>query len=64
MKPIDIQYQLKRRGMTQAILARKLCRTPSMISQVIYGKKRSKFIMKAIAKVLEKQIEDLWPLAA
>ncbi len=64
MDPVDINYQLKKSGLSQAALARKLKITRQVVCMVINGQKESKRVKKTIAKVLGLEIKDIWPDAA
>jgi len=55
--PIDIQYLLKKRGITQKKLADKYGKSPMTISDVINFRRVSKPLMKAIAQEIDMQPE-------
>jgi Ner family transcriptional regulator len=61
MKPIDIIYQLKLRGVTQTQLARDIGVTTGVVSNVINGKISAYAVAQHIAITLEKEIKDIWP---
>lgn len=48
-------------GIKQVTIARELSVRPSSVSLIVSGKKTSKRIRKAIARMLKMKIEDLWP---
>jgi lambda repressor-like predicted transcriptional regulator len=58
--PLDIQYHLKKRGVTQKQLARELAVSDMAISYVIHGKLVSRRIMIAIADTIEMPPEDVF----
>lgn len=64
MDPIDINYQLRKHKSSQAEIARKLNVTRSAVNQVVYGTRRTRRIMNAIAKAVGMKVEKLWPDAA
>lgn len=49
---LQIQFDLKRRGMTQTALALRLGVQPSIVSKVISGRERSGRIEKAIEEII------------
>jgi transcriptional regulator with XRE-family HTH domain len=58
--PLDIQYHLRKRGITQKQLAQKLKVSDMAISYVIRGKLVSKRLMVAIADAVEMPPEDVF----
>ena len=52
MQPLDIQYQLRRRGYTQADIARIADVTSAMVSRVVHGKDRCLAVEVEIEKVI------------
>lgn len=60
MHPEDIKAALRKHGMTQAGLAKRLVLDESTISQVIHAR-RSRRIEKEIARILKVKPEVLWP---
>jgi lambda repressor-like predicted transcriptional regulator len=64
MDPIDIIYKLKKKKLSQADIARKLKVKRQVVNQVIHGRKQSATVKKAIAKILGKEVKDIWPNAA
>ena len=61
MRPIDIIYQLKLRGITQSQLARDIGVSSGVVSNVINGKITAYAVAQHIAKTLDKEIKDIWP---
>jgi lambda repressor-like predicted transcriptional regulator len=61
MKPIDIIYQLKLRGISQSQLARDIGVTSGVVNNVINGKITAHAVAQHIAKTLDKEIKDIWP---
>lgn len=61
MEPTEIKILLLRKQITQAEIARRLDIKPSTVCNVIKGTATSARVKRAIAKVLELKIEDLWP---
>ena len=54
MEPLDIQYFLRKKGISQADLARKLGVSPMAISMVIHKRMISDRIMKEISEIIGK----------
>ena len=48
-------------GIKQVTISRKLKVTPTVVSFVISGKRKSARISKAIAQELNMKVEELWP---
>ncbi len=61
MDPIDIQYKLRKAGVTQVKLAKDLDKTGGMISQVITGQRNSEEIQRAIATAIGLDVKLIWP---
>ena len=61
MEKYEIQYQLKKRGHSQSSIALTLGVSEAAVSQVIMGKTTSKAIMALISKLIESDINDIWP---
>lgn len=61
MDRLEIQYRMKRKGVTQAAIAKKLGITAPTVCNVIKGTAQSARVKQAIAKALELKVEDLWP---
>ncbi len=60
--PLDIQYLLKKKGLTQRQLADKLGKSPMAISDVINFRRVSRPIMQAISKEIgmEPEVVFAW----
>ena len=56
-----IQAELKSKGLTQSGLADKCRVSPSVIGRVIKGQATSYRLARYIARVLDRQVHDLWP---
>ncbi len=52
MEPIDIQYKLKKRKITQKALALQIGVSPITISNVIIGERISDRVMRAVAAAI------------
>lgn len=50
------------KGVTQAELARKFGVSHVMIHQVIHGRSKSRRIQEEIARILGKEMEEIWPI--
>lgn len=61
MRPENIVDELKRQGITQVEIARKFGVSHVMIHQVIYGRSKSHRIQEEIARILGKEIDEIWP---
>jgi transcriptional regulator with XRE-family HTH domain len=61
MDPIDIKYLLKKKGFTQARIAREYGCTISVVHLVIEGKRRSQGIEKMISGKLGLSVGKLFP---
>ena len=55
----EIKGELVKRGYTQRALARKLGVNPSTISRVLHGKKRSRRVLREIARILRTKPEQI-----
>lgn len=61
MNPLDIQYALKRAGLTQADIARE-CRVSKVtVGYVVSGITTSRRVASAIANATGLPMETLWP---
>lgn len=56
----DIKAALRKRGSSLSVIARNLKIDPSAVSHVLMGE-RSKRVESAIAVVLGKPVEKIWP---
>ncbi len=61
MDPIDISYELRKHRSSQADIAKKLKVTRSAVCQVVYGVRSTPRIQRAIASVINRKVEDIWP---
>jgi lambda repressor-like predicted transcriptional regulator len=59
--PQEIKASLILKGVSQVSIARKLGVAPSLVSMVIHGTEKNEKIRKAIAKIIEKPVRELWP---
>jgi len=60
MKPLDIQYQLKLRGITQASIARELGVSEMHVSAVINKQRISDRVMKAVAHKIRRDHRNVF----
>jgi len=61
MKPLDIQYALKKAGTSQAEIARQIPCSPVTVSYVVAGTTTSRRIAEAIATATGLPLDTLWP---
>jgi Ner family transcriptional regulator len=61
MHPEDIKAALRKRGVTQADIARRLGVSKTTINYVITGKTLSRRVAEAIAEASGKPLKSLWP---
>jgi len=61
MDPLDITYQLKRRGFSQADIARTLGVTPGTVGNVIHDRLTAYEVASHVAALLGQAPADLWP---
>lgn len=61
MDRYDINAELQRRGCPQAVIARKLGFTSTLVAFVVSGKRRNPRVRREIARVLGKRVGDIWP---
>lgn len=64
MKPNEIRAALLLSDMRPADIARKLKVTRSSVSNVITGYGKSRRIQEAIAEIIGKKVEEVWPVKA
>jgi lambda repressor-like predicted transcriptional regulator len=57
----DIQAALKKSGVSQAVLARRLGVTKGAVTFVVQGRSKSRRIAEAIAQIVGHSIDELWP---
>ena len=60
MKPLDIQYELKRKGITQVSIARELGVSEMTVSNVIQKRRVSDRIMRAVAKKIGRDHREVF----
>lgn len=61
MHPEDIKAAIRKKGSSQAAIARELGITPTTVNLVIYGRSTSRRVAKKIAAVSGLQTNQLWP---
>ncbi len=61
MRPEEIQRAIKKAGLSQGQIARKINRSEMSVSQVIHKKIISNFIMQAVADSIDCRIIDVFP---
>lgn len=61
MHALDIQYALKKAGITQADIARQCQVSKVTVGYVIAGKTTSRHVAKAISAATGCSLETLWP---
>lgn len=61
MDRLEIQYRMKRAGVTQAAIAEKLGIKPPTVCNVIKGTATSARVKTAIAKALGLSVDEIWP---
>jgi lambda repressor-like predicted transcriptional regulator len=61
MHPEDIKSALRKRGVTQADIARRLGVSKTTINYVITGKMQSRRVAEAIAEAAGRPVKALWP---
>ncbi len=61
MKPLDIQYELKKRNITQEAIAKEVGVTGMAVSYVIHKKMVSRHIMVAIAQKIGRDPVEVFP---
>jgi len=61
MDPLDITYQLKRRGHSQADIARTLGVTPGTVGNVIHSRVTAFEVASHVAALLGTSPAELWP---
>lgn len=60
MKPNDIYAELVRRGLSAAKVARSVGMSNQTVMNVIHGKSTNSAIRSALAKLLEKRVEEVF----
>lgn len=61
MHPIDIQYALKKRGITLTDIGNAVGVTKCTVSNVVHGRTKSLRIATAIAKLTGRSLDELFP---
>jgi transcriptional regulator with XRE-family HTH domain len=61
MTPLERQFALKRKGITQTKIAEEIGVTPISVSDVINGHRVSDRIMRAIAERIDKDVRMVFP---
>ena len=61
MKPETIKHQIYDKGYDLSMIAKVLGKSSSLVSKVLNGKARSLVVAQAIAKILEKDINQVFP---
>ena len=61
LSPRERKAALALRGVTQAEIARRLRVTPTHVSDVMYGRRRSVRVEKAIAEALQRPALEVFP---
>lgn len=61
MTPIEIKAALILKGVKMIEIAHKCNVKPTTVSQVIAGRSKSACIQITIAKLIEKEIYEIWP---
>ena len=61
MKPLEIKHAIENAGLTQKELAKKENVTPTAVNRVIWRNDTSSRIRKAIARVINRPVEEIWP---
>ncbi len=61
MNPKQIKRCLTEHGIRQRDLARKFGIDEAMVSQVISGSRNTRYIQEAIANIVGKPVEEIWP---
>ena len=61
MHPADIQALIKKKGLTQKKIARRLGKSDMAVHNVIHKKAVSNPIMTGMAELLGKKPEQIWP---
>lgn len=55
-----ITADLRRRGVTQSQIARKLGVTTTLVAFVVSGKRHNDRVQREIARVMHKRVADIW----
>lgn len=61
MHPADINAALHKKKSNQSVIARELKISCNAVSNVIYGRMKSRRIAKAVSSTTDIPVEKLWP---
>lgn len=61
MDRIDIQFAIKKRGFSLRKVARKAGVTPSVVTDIVCGRRRSKRVARTISSIIGIPVSKLWP---
>lgn len=61
MKPEEIKQAIYQKGYDLSMIADVLGKSPSLVSKVVSGRARSLVVAEAIAKILEKNVNQVLP---
>jgi lambda repressor-like predicted transcriptional regulator len=61
LHPADIQAELKKKGITQVMVAKALGVHPTTVGRVIQGKETSDRIMRFVAKAIKRDLHEVFP---
>jgi Ner family transcriptional regulator len=61
LDPLEINYSLKRMGISQSAIARELGVSTGIVSNVVHGRTTSHFVASHIAHLLGLEISQIWP---
>ena len=57
----EISYELRRRGLRQADVARQLAVSRATLNNVLHGRATSYRVATHVASILERGVKELWP---
>jgi hypothetical protein len=63
MTPVEIKVELLRKGVTLASIAQDLELTAGHVSQVVWGKRRSADVEKAVAEAIGRPVSKVFQAA-
>lgn len=61
MDRVDIQFAIKKKGYTLRRVATKAGVTPSVVTEIVSGRKRSRRVALAISSIVGLPVSKLWP---
>ena len=64
MTPLELKILLLKTGELQKEIAKDVGVSRPVVSRVVTGKERSKRVENAIAKLVNKNTDEIWPLVA